>query len=108
MSTSVLDRILTRVRGLKLFREGSVLRGEKPLFAQIGDGKVLDNITKAVDNVVKRVREVKPNIIPTVVEKVRTYQPGTRIQQLLPSTPPSTTTTTTTTQTAQSKKLLRG
>lgn len=107
MSTSVLDRILTRVKGLKLFREGSVLRGEKPLFAQIGDGKVLDNITKAVDNVVKRVREVKPNIIPTVVERVRTYQPGTRIQQLLPSTPPSTTATTAT-QTAQSKKLLRG
>ncbi|MEM1866050.1 MAG: hypothetical protein QXD57_07470 [Ignisphaera sp.] len=107
MSTPV-SALVARIRNImRGVGGGTLLRGD----IKIGEGKVLDNIAKTLDNVVNRVKEVRPNIIPAVVERVKTYQPGSRIQQLLPSTPPATASSpqpATTTQTSYSKKLLRG
>ena len=93
----ILEKIRTRrlLAGQSITRssEGQVIGG------LIGGGKVIENIGKSLDNLVALAKERRPNIIPTVMERIKAFEPGKRIKELLPPLGEGTTTTTTTTGT---------
>lgn len=70
----------------------------------IGGGKLIETVTKSVDEFLMRIKERRPNIVPYVLEKMRTYEPGKRIKEVLP-TP---TATPAPTPVEEKKKVLRG
>jgi len=80
-----------------------VLRGRT--YRQIGSGAIIENVSKTAQELITTIQEKRPKIIPTVMEKIKTYEPGKLIKTLTPTgtgigrtaTPPPTTTTTTTT-----------
>jgi hypothetical protein len=78
---------------------------------QIGRGAVIDQVTKRVDTLIATIKERRPQIIPTVVERIKAFEPGKRITELvkLPESTQAPTPTSTTTPTpTPTKKLLRG
>jgi hypothetical protein len=50
----------------------------------IGGGKVIETVTERIDKFIATVKEKRPNIIPTVLERIKTYEPGKRIKELAP------------------------
>lgn len=69
----------------------------------IGGGKVISAVTSAIDEYIALVKERKPNIIPTILERISKLEPGKRIKELMP-----TTTTQPAVATEEKKKVLRG
>lgn len=61
----------------------SLLRGQ----VQVGGGKILEKAMSRVDQVTARISQIRPNILPQVVERLKTYEPGKRVMQLLPGAP---------------------
>lgn len=49
----------------------------------IGGGKVIETVTERIDKFIATVKEKRPNIIPTVLERVKAYEPGKRIKELV-------------------------
>jgi hypothetical protein len=96
------QELLERVRTRRLIGEGGVLGGSRGQI--VGGGKILEQISKGIDRLVEIAKERRPNIIPTVIERLKTYEPGKRIKELLPST---TTETQTPTSTRTERKILR-
>ena len=111
-----VQEITARVRR-PLLGQKSLLRGSEGQIlgpeGLIGGGKVIEHVTKAVDNVLEALSERRPNIIPAVMEKIKTWEPGKRLKELIPKTSeegtqtPSAGTTTTTGVTKKEYKLLR-
>jgi len=77
---------------------------------QIGKGAIIDQVTKRVDTLIATIKERRPQIIPTVVERIKTFEPGKRITELVkpPEGVPTPTAPTPTPTPAPTKKLLRG
>jgi hypothetical protein len=63
-----------------------LIRGEEATTAGgvIGGGKVIETVTERIDKFIATVKEKRPNIIPTVLERVKTYEPGKRLKELVP------------------------
>jgi hypothetical protein len=74
-------------------RESTPLRGEV-LGGVIGKGKVIEQVSKTLDELTARIKERKPEILPTVIERIEKWRPGTRVKELVPKVPTATTTTT--------------
>jgi hypothetical protein len=84
----ILEEFRRRIASIR--ERIKVLPTERRLITQgqvIGEGKVIETIQKTVDNIISMAKEKRPNIIPTVMEKIKTYQPGKRIMELLPTRP---------------------
>jgi|GEM_PF-3991643 len=109
------QRLLQRIASFRLGILGEsnkrvLLRGENNSGGvvgqiQIGQGVLIDQVTKRVDTLLATIKEKRPQIIPTVVEKIRTFEPGKRVTELV--APPSGAQAPTT-PTAPTKKFLRG
>lgn len=83
-----------------------VLRGGT--YRQVGSGAIIENVSKTAQELITTIQMKRPKIIPTVMEKIKTYEPGKLIKTLTPTgagvgrtvtVPPPTTTTTITTTT---------
>ena len=100
-----VQELMEKARTRRLLGSGTMLRGTQGQ-TQIGGGKVIQRVSESIDRLVATAKEKRPNIIPTVIERIKTYEPGKRIKELVPITaaPPAPTTTTTTTE---YKKILR-
>jgi hypothetical protein len=114
-------RLIERVTPLRkgLFGEEgrpALLRGEGTTNVagqiQIGKGALIDQVTKRFDTLITTIKERRPQIIPTVVERIKAFEPGKRITELVnpPEGAPTPTapTPTSTPTPAPTKKLLRG
>jgi len=95
-------RLLGEERGVL---RGSETRGQV-IGGVIGGGKIIESISKTIDQVLTIAKERRPNIIPTVLERIKTYEPGKRIKELLPPATTGAPTTPETTTTPQ-RKILR-
>jgi len=95
LNLSLLEELRKRTTEImsKLPRplEKGVLRTQGQV---IGGGKIIETVQTTVQNILATAKEKRPNIIPTVMEKIKTYQPGRRIMELVPGRMPTTTTTT--------------
>lgn len=88
---SRVQEVLSRVRARR-----PLLGGESAgqvIGGLIGGGKVIENVSRSIDNLVRMAKERRPNIIPTVLERVRTFEPGKRIREFIPAPPPPPTPT---------------
>jgi len=112
-TATIRERLTSRLSGQStLLRGGSESGSPQRMF---GQGKIIDRVSERVDKTLKTLQERRPNIIPTVMERIKTYEPGKRITQLLQrpetkagETPATTTTTTTATPVTEGKsKILR-
>jgi len=65
---------------------GELIRGEEATTAGgvVGGGKVIETVTERIDWFIATVKEKRPNIIPTVLERIKTFEPGKRIKELTP------------------------
>lgn len=98
-----------RKRFTALRGESRLVRSEGQLVGGlIGGGKVIENVTKTIDEFVRIVQERKPNIIPIALERIRTMEPGKRVKELLPKPTLSTPTAPAPSAPTTEKKLLRG
>jgi len=100
-----VQEIMERIKARRPFVQGSMLRGSEGqvIGGLIGGGKIIENISKTIDNVVSMAKERRPNIIPTVLERIKAYEPGKRIKEIVPLTTGETSTTPST----ETKKILR-
>jgi hypothetical protein len=111
----LIERVTSLRKGLLSEEERPILlRGESTTNVagqiQIGRGAIIDQVTKRFDTLIATIRERRPQIIPTVVERIKAFEPGKRITELVKppesiATPAAPTPTPTPTPT---KKLLRG
>jgi hypothetical protein len=88
----ILEELRKRVASIR--ERIRVLPTERGLTREqaIGEGRVIETIQRTIDNIISAAKERRPNIIPTVIEKIKTYQPGKRIMELVPTrTTPSPT-----------------
>jgi hypothetical protein len=85
---SRVQEVLSRVRARRPLLGGESAQGQV-IGGLIGGGKVIENVSRSIDNLVKMAKERRPNIIPTVLERVRTFEPGKRIKEFIPAPPPS-------------------
>jgi len=111
-TATIRERLTSRLSGQSaLLRGGSESGSQQRLF---GEGKMINRVSERIDKTLKTLQERRPNIIPTVMERVKTYEPGKRITQLLQrpetrttETPAATTATTATPVTEGKSKILR-
>jgi len=104
----LMERVAS-IRGKVLGQVGerTILRGEgssnRILGQALGQGAIIEQATKRVDELLATVKEKRPNIIPTVLEKVKAFEPGKRITEIVaPPTGEGAPTPT------EKKKFLRG
>jgi hypothetical protein len=85
-----VQELMERVKTRRVLGSGTMLRGTQGQI-QIGGGKVIQKVGESIDRLVAMAKEKRPNIIPTVMERIKTYEPGKRIKELVPITaaPPS-------------------
>jgi len=82
----ILEEFRKRVMSIR--ERVKILPTERKLVAQgqvIGEGKIIETVQQTVNNIISMAKEKRPNIIPTVMEKIKTYQPGKRIMELIPT-----------------------
>ncbi|HDN18284.1 MAG TPA: hypothetical protein ENF41_04405 [Candidatus Bathyarchaeota archaeon] len=82
MSTPILENI-RRIREdimerIRSFRPGTLLS------QTAGGGRIIDNIRERVETLRVRVEEMRPNIIPKVVESIKTWEPGKLVEAAVP------------------------
>jgi hypothetical protein len=84
----VLEELRKRVAELReRAKTRRLIRGEEAgttAGGVIGGGKVIETVTERIDKFIATVKEKRPNIIPTVLERIKTYEPGKRIKELVP------------------------
>jgi len=97
-----IEEMREKIKARRILGEGS--QGQI-IGGIIGGGKIIENVTKSIDNIISMAKERRPNIIPTVMEKIKTYEPGKRIKEIVPI--PTSESSKTTTTTGEKKKLLR-
>lgn len=117
MIEDVRRRLMERMQEVRarvpMLREGSLLRGGsirgQIVPGLIGGGKVIETISQSVDRLIAMAKERRPNIIPTVLERVRTFEPGKRVREFIPTTGgPAPTTGAPPPTPSERKRLLRG
>jgi hypothetical protein len=107
----VLDEFRRRVMSIR--ERARVATTERRLLhGQVfGEGKIIETIQQSVNNIVSIAKEKRPNIIPTAIERIKTYQPGKRIMELIPpksvSAPAPSPVTTTTYAPTTERRMLR-
>lgn len=79
-----MESIRARVPILSAEQRSGLLRGEGLKPQVIGQGKIIEAVSQTVDKLVQTIKEKRPNIIPTVLERIKTFEPGKRIKELLP------------------------
>jgi hypothetical protein len=88
-----VQELMERVKTRRVLGSGTMLRGTQGqiIGGQLGGGKVIQKVSESIDRLVATAKEKRPNIIPTVIERIKTYEPGKRIKELVPITaaPPS-------------------
>jgi len=82
-----VERIRARVpilgEGGILSGKSGLLRGQKePL---IGGGKLITTAEETLKKISEKALELRPKIIPTVMEKIKTFEPGRRITEFIPA-----------------------
>jgi len=50
----------------------------------IGGGRIITAVSETVDKVLASIKERRPNIVPAVMERIRTMEPGKRVKEILP------------------------
>jgi hypothetical protein len=86
-SLSFVEELRRRIAELReKAKRPRLIRGEEATTAGgvIGGGKVIETVTERIDKFIATVKEKRPNIIPTVLERVKTYEPGKRLKELVP------------------------
>lgn len=73
-----IQKIRSRFRSQEFLQERQ--RGKR-----IGDGKVISGSRKRVDTLTARVKNRKPNILPSVDEALGKWNAGSRITEMLPT-----------------------
>jgi hypothetical protein len=84
---SFVEELRKRVAELReKAKRPRLIRGEEATTAGgvIGGGKVIETVTERIDRFIATVKEKRPNIIPTVFERIKTYEPGKRLKELVP------------------------
>jgi len=92
---SVVEQVRSRVRELLERVRTRRLLGQAtapttgPL---IGGGRIIQTVSESIDRVIAMAKERRPNIIPMVLERLRTYEPGAKVRELIvpTTTPPPT------------------
>jgi len=77
-----IQELRERLRSRRPLAGETVLRGEPGKL--IGGGKIIEQVSQGIDKIISIAREKRPNIIPTVLERIKTYEPGRRIKELVP------------------------
>jgi len=54
-------------------------------YRQLGGGRIVENVGKTVQELLTTVQEKRPKIIPTVIERVKTYEPGKALKTFVPT-----------------------
>jgi hypothetical protein len=94
------------------FREW-VKRRPKPLkigrgsMGQIGTGVVVEQFLATFEDFVRTVQEKRPKVIPTVMQKIKEFQPGRALMGLTPTTGTAARTPARAPETAPERGLLR-
>jgi hypothetical protein len=71
----------------KLIGGVGVLRGTgTDMSTQIGSGKIVETVTSSIQNLISTVQTKRPKIIPTVMETIKTYQPGKVVKTVVEQT----------------------
>jgi len=55
-------------------------------YSQLGGGKVIETVSKTAQEFITTIQEKRPKIIPTVMEKIKTYEPGKLVKTFIPTT----------------------
>lgn len=50
----------------------------------VGGGRLITTASETIDKVLQTVKEKRPNVLPTVLERIRTFEPGKRIKEVMP------------------------
>jgi hypothetical protein len=53
---------------------------------QLGSGKVIESITSTVKNFISTVQEKRPKVIPSVIETIKSYEPGKVVKTVVEQT----------------------
>lgn len=100
----MLARLRERLRGI--FGEGKLLRTQGQVVGGlIGGGRVIDNVMKTVDSIIEMAKQRRPNIIPTIMERIAKIEPGKRIREVVAVRPAPSPAAQ---PTPPEKRLLRG
>jgi hypothetical protein len=77
-----IEELREKIKARKPLLGESMLRGEREKL--LGGGRLVQQVGQNIDRLVARAKERRPNIIPTVMERIKTYEPGKRLKELVP------------------------
>jgi hypothetical protein len=84
-----------------------VLRVSKGSMGQIGTGVVVEQFLATFEDFVRTVQEKRPKVIPTVMQKIKEFQPGKALMGLAPTSGTTARTPARTPETTPERGLLR-
>jgi hypothetical protein len=76
-------------------RRPKILKVGKSSMGQIGSGVIVEQFLATFEDFVRTVQEKRPKVIPTVMQKLKEFQPGKALMGLAPTTTGTTTRTPT-------------
>ena len=69
-----------------LRRRPKVLKVGKASLGQVGTGAIVEQVLVTFEDFVRTVQEKRPKVIPTVLQKMKEFQPGKALMGLAPTT----------------------
>jgi hypothetical protein len=61
-----------------------LLRGQVKGPLALGGGQLIRTAEETLNKITTRLMEMRPNIIPTALERVKKFEPGKRISEIIP------------------------
>jgi hypothetical protein len=62
------------------------VRPEAGMSTEVGGGKIIETVTSSVQNLIATIQERRPKILPTVVETIKSYEPGRIVKTVVEET----------------------
>jgi len=62
-------------------------------YTQLGEGRIIENISRTAQELISTIQARRPKVIPTVIERIKAYEPGKLIKTVTEGVSRSATTT---------------
>jgi len=89
MSLGIVEEIRRMVKQRPRILES--VRGGS--YTQLGEGRIIENISRTAQELISTIQARRPKVIPTVVERIKTYEPGRLIKTVTEEVSKTVTTT---------------